>query len=213
MSLLIALLCLINAGLSSSGPGALVWLATGVIWVVVYCREEDRKGLTMAGKRYYAANPEKLPITEFELVVWRDGVEETHEFKARPQADAGAMMQFSRSGEDGEAKAEAVFRMMSKMLMNTDGVPAQWSPRPVPKPKNAGPDYQPKFRAPSAPSGDGKLHPMSEAERWTDPARGSSRRRWDYLMFEDRDVTVDIGVVSEILEDLVGAAAGLPTNG
>lgn len=162
----------------------------------------------MAGKRYHAQNPAEIAKVPFELEVWRDGASEIHEFTARPQADAGSAMTFSLSGEDGERKARAVFRMMSKMLSNDDGVPSQWAPSVLPKPKNAGASYVPKFRGP-----DGKLYPMDQAGRFTDPAAGSSRRRWDYLMFEDADVTVDIGVISQILEDLIGEAADLPTSG
>jgi hypothetical protein len=191
--------------------GAAFWLAGAVLWVLAYY-QYGRKGSMMV-KRYHSVNPAELPTVEFELAVWRDGLEEIHHFTARPQTDAGAMIEFSRSSNDGERQARAVFRMMSKMLINTDGVPSQWVPTIVDKPKNAGADYQPKFRAPGAPAGDGKLHPMSEAGKWTDPAKGSSRRRWDNLMFEDQDITVDIGVVSEILTDLAGDAAGLPTNG
>lgn len=216
MKIAIGLLYGVAAGLTTALGGsklnAACWLIGGAIWICSHYWDK-RKAPSMAGKRYHAVNPETLSTVEFELAVWRDGVEEVHSFTARPQTDAGAVIEFSRSGDDGERKANAVFRMMSKMLINTDGVPVNWVPSIVPKPKNAGADYQPKFRAPGAPSGDGKLHPMTEAYRWTDPEKGSSRRRWDHLMFEDQDITVDLGVVSEILTDLTGEAAELPTNG
>jgi hypothetical protein len=162
----------------------------------------------MAGKRYRTQNPSDIAPMPFELVVWRDGTEEIHEFVARPQADAGATLMFTTSGEDGERKAQAVFRMMSRMLCNDDGVPAQWVPEPLPKPGNAGANWQPKFRGP-----DGKLYTMDKTAQFTDPDKGSSRRRWDHMMFEDDAVTVNIGVIGEILEDLVEVAAERPTVG
>jgi hypothetical protein len=162
----------------------------------------------MAGKRYHAQNPSEIPLWPFELVVWRDGQEEVHEFTARPQADAGATLMFTTSGEDGERKAQAVFRMMSRMLRNDDGVPDQWVPEPMERPKNAGANWLPKFRGP-----DGKLYPMDKAAQFTDPTKGSSRRRWNWMMFEDDAVTVDIGVIGKILEDLIEEAAGRPTVG
>ena len=159
----------------------------------------------MTIKRYRAVNPNTARPVTFELVVWRDNEEEVHQFTARPIADAGAMLEFSRSGDDGARKADAVFRMMSRMLVNDDGVKAQWSPTPLPLKGSA---KIVKFRAP-----DGSLQPMEKAAEWTDPAKGSSRRRWDYLMFEDNDVTVDIGVISEIITDMASEAAEVPTNG
>lgn len=162
----------------------------------------------MAGKRYHSQNPSEIVPVPFELEVWRDGKSEIHEFVARPQADAGATLMFTSSGDDGERKAQAVFRMMSRMLRNDDGVPAQWVPEPLAKPGNAGANWQPKFRAP-----DGKLYTMDKTAQFTDPAKGSSRRRWDHMMFEDDGVTVDIEVIGSILEDLVEVAAGIPTVG
>jgi hypothetical protein len=162
----------------------------------------------MPGKRYRAVNPDEITPVPFELEVWRDGKSEIHEFTAKPQADAGSMTQFTAAGVDGERKAQVIFKMMSRQLVNNDGVPSQWTPQPLPRPRNAGDAYQVKFRGP-----DGKLHTMDKAELFTDPAKGSSRRRWDYLMFEDDGVTVDIGVISNILEDLIELVAERPTVG
>jgi hypothetical protein len=152
----------------------------------------------MSGKRYHAKNPNAVPPVHFELVVWRDEQEEVHEFTARPIADAAALHAFAMSGDDLQTTAKTVFGLMSRMLVNNDGVPSGWIPRAVPKPKNAGASYEPKFRGP-----DGKLHPMDDAEYFTDPAKGSSRRRWDFMMYEDDNVTVDLDVIMEIMEDLI----------
>jgi hypothetical protein len=165
----------------------------------------DSKENAVAVKRYHAANPNTARAVTFELAVWRDDAEEVHSFTARPLVDAGAMLEFSRSGDDGTRKADAVFRMMSRMLVNDDGVKSQWAPTPLPL-KGAAKIV--KFRAP-----DGTLQPMTRAAEWTDPAKGSSRRRWDYLMFEDNDVTVDIGVISEIISDMASEATEVPTSG
>jgi len=182
--------------------GALIWWMAALVTAL-----NDRRPI-MSGKRYHTRNPSQIPPEPFELEVWRNGKSEIHEFVARPQADAGATLMFTTSGEDGERKAQAVFRMMSRMLRDDDGVPAQWVPEPLPKPGNAGANWQPKFRGP-----DGKLYTMDKAPQFTEPAKGSSRRRWDHMMFEDDGVTVDIEVIGEILEDLVAVAAERPTVG
>lgn len=161
----------------------------------------------MSGKRYSMVDPNTAKPTPFEIQLWRDGQAEVHEFTACPVTDIGAVMMFSSSGDDGEMKARALMRMMSRMLLNTDGVPAQWSPEPLAKPKNAGLNWQPKFRGP-----DGKLYPLSEQGQFTDPKVGSSRRRWDYLMFEDDGVAVDAGLLSEIVQDMIATAADRPTH-
>lgn len=160
----------------------------------------------MPGKRYTMLDPGSAITVPFEISLWRDGVEEVHEFSVRPVTDIGAVMMFTSSGDDGERKAQALMRMMSRMLVNTDGVPAQWSPTALPPPKNAGPRYQAKFRGP-----DGKLYPMSETAQFTDPAKGSSRRRWDYLMFEDDGVAVDASLLGQIVQDMIEVAANRPT--
>lgn len=164
------------------------------------------EGLREIMKRYRAVNPTTVKAVEFELAVYRDGVEEVHSFVARPVADAGSMLAYTRSGDDAE-KAAAVFKMMGRMLVNNDGVAADWTPEPLPKPKNAAANYQPKFRGP-----DGKLHTLDKASLFTDPAKGSSRRRWEHLVFQDAGVTVDIGVISEIINDLATESAEVPTS-
>lgn len=159
----------------------------------------------MAGKRYGQGTNKTIAPVPFELVLYRDSVEETHEFTAVPAIDMASVTKLVDQG-DLAGKAQAIMRMMARLLINTDGVSASWAPTPLPRPKNAGPTYQVKFRGP-----DGKLYPLDRAGEFTDPAKGSSRRRWNYLMFEDEGVVVHMETLVEIMEDLVSAAADRPT--
>ncbi|HEY2101514.1 MAG TPA: hypothetical protein VGH72_33960 [Pseudonocardia sp.] len=166
----------------------------------------------MAGKRYYAKRPDEIPNHPYEIVVYRGGVEEVHEFNAKPSADLGPMIAMYRNADDAIKMGESAIRLMLKQLDDSDGVSITWAPTIVPKPKNAGPDYEPKFRAPLAPHGDGRLHPMTDQDRWLDLDKGSSRRRWQHLMIEDDGVSIDAEVLMEIMSDVIEAAMdGRPT--
>jgi hypothetical protein len=158
------------------------------------------------GKTYDSLNQATVTRLPFNLRVFRNGEPEIHGFTAAPVMDLGSILLFT-SGKD-EDGGQALLRLMRVNLVDDDGVPADWRPTIIDRPANAGPNWQPKFRAP-----DGTLHPMGEAERWTDPQAGSSRRRWNILMFEDDGVTVSADVVTEIVKDLMAGAAGLPTVG
>ena len=162
-------------------------------------------------KTYESLNQATVPRVPFNIKVWRNGVEEVHGFTAAPVMDLGAVLLFMK-GED-DSGAQGLLRMMMVNLADDDGVPAEWAPTMTTRPRNAGPNWQPKFRAPGEPAGDGALHPMSDAGLFTDPDKGSSRRRWSHLMFEDEGVIVTAGVIIEVIKDLMGQAAGLPTLG
>lgn len=163
------------------------------------------------GKTYESLNQSTVPRLPFNIKVWRNGREEIHGFTAAPVMDLGSVLLFMKGDED--AAAQGLLRVMQINLDDEDGVPQAWTPTMLEKPANAAENWQPKFRAPAEPHGDGKLHTMDQVGRWTDPDKGSSRRRWDYLMFQDEGVIVTAGVVLEILKDLMGEAAGLPTLG
>lgn len=162
-------------------------------------------------KRYTSLNTATIPRVDFELEVFRSGEPEVHRFTATPVMDLGSVLMFL--SKDDDAGGQAMLRLMRVNLADDDGVPARWEPTMLPRPGNAGPNWQAKFRAPKAPHGDGELHTMDEVHLWTDPVQGSSRRRWDSLMFEDEGVVVSAEVVMEIIKDLMGQAAGLPTSG
>ncbi len=165
----------------------------------------------MAGKRYgggaKAAQRLDKPVP-FELEVLRYDEEEVHEFTAVRKVDTLLAARFMNLDEDqAGVMLRLVTKLIGKTLDNSDGVPVQWSPTPLPKPKNAGARYEPKFRGP-----DGKLHPMDQAIKWTDYAAGSSRRRWEALV-ADEDVTAQLEALGGITKDLIAESTGLPTDG
>lgn len=165
----------------------------------------------------YGANPEQAQqLTEsyeFRIAGLRNDEAETHTLVAVRKPDTMMAIRFMNMGEDqGAELGRLCVKLIGKTLDNSDGVPAQWEPNALDKPRNAGPDWEPKFRAPSAPIGDGKLHPMSQAVKYEDFAKGSSRRRWEALL-ADNDFTVDIEVLVELVKDMVELTAGTPTDG
>lgn len=174
-------------------------------------RFPDKRGFIMAGKRYgggaKAAQQLDSSFT-FELEGLRFDEEEVHEFTATRKVDtmlAGRFMSLPES-EHGRV-LRIIILLIGKTLDNKDGTPVQWAPVAAPRPKNAGESYEPKFRGP-----DGKLHPMAEADKFTDFNAGSSRRRWDALVNDD-DFTVDIETLGDLVRDLIEVSAGRPTDG
>jgi hypothetical protein len=145
---------------------------------------------------------------EFELELLRFDDPEVHTFHAVRKADTLLAARFmSVADDDPGAVLRLVTKLISKMLDNSDGVPVQWSPDVLPKPKNAGPKYEPKFRGP-----DGKLHPVADAGKFLEFAAGSSRRRWEALVI-DEDATVELEALAEIARDLISATTDRPTDG
>jgi hypothetical protein len=143
----------------------------------------------------------------FRVVGLRWDEEDPHEFTAVRKADALMAVRFMSLGEDEVAELLRLCTMLiGKTLDNTDGVPVQWHPEQLPKPADAGDDWEPKFRGP-----DGELHPMGEAEKFTDYAVGSSRRRWTALLV-DNEFTVEIEVLVDITKDLIALSTGNPTD-
>jgi hypothetical protein len=173
--------------------------------------QQAREFHANGGKTYESINQATVQRLPFNIKVFRNGLPEIHGFTAAPVMDLGSVLLYLRGDED--SAGQAMLRLVTVNLDDSDGVPADWQPTMLPKPKSAGADWVPKFRAPGAPHGDGKLHTMDQAHRWTDRDAGSSRRRWNYLMFEDPGVVVTIEVLREVIEDLMAAAAGHPTDG
>jgi hypothetical protein len=144
----------------------------------------------------------------FRLIGLRYDDEESHDFVATRKPDTLMAMRFMGMSDDqmGELSKLATL-LIGKTLDNTDGVPVQWSATMVPKPKNAGREYEPKFRGP-----DGKLHPMHQADKFEAFEAGSSRRRWEALL-ADNQFTVTLEDIVEICKDLVELGVGSPTDG
>lgn len=154
--------------------------------------------------------PVKPSRTEqFEFTFLRDDHPETHEFRARAVTDIGALAFTLGSIESHPERSMAgLFRMIAKMLDNTDGTPAKWRPAPLPAVENEdGTTAPPKFRGP-----DGALYLMDAAARFEEFDAGSSRRRWLYLLEQDDEVIVDATDLMALFEWLIGLAADRPTQ-
>lgn len=163
------------------------------------------------GKVYESINPGTVKALPFNIMVYRNGVPEVHGFTARPVVDFGGAL-LAINGNDADA-GQALLRMMRINLADDDGVSDTWSPVMTTRPADAPDNWVPKFRAPAAPWGDGRLYTMDKISDYADREKGSSRRRWNHLMFEDEGVVVSIQVVYDLLRDLTEAAAGVPTDG
>ncbi len=145
---------------------------------------------------------------EFNLAGLRFDEEETHHFVATRKTDSLLALRFMGVDEENAGQlAQLATLLIGKTLDNTDGVPVQWSPSTLPRPKNAGDDYEPKFRGP-----DGKLHPMDQAAKFEEFDKGSSRRRWEALLV-DNQFTCPLEVLVEITKDLIEMSSGNPTDG
>jgi hypothetical protein len=145
---------------------------------------------------------------DFEIVGTRYDEEERHQFHAVRKPDTLMAMRFMGIDDENAGElAPLATLLIGKALDNKDGVPVQWEPNPVPKPRNAGADWEPKFRAP-----DGKLYPMHQAAKYQEFAAGSSRRRWEALLV-DNQFTLEIEVLITIVKDMIEVAVQTPTNG
>lgn len=82
------------------------------------------------GPKANQAPPAREP---FEFVFMRDDVPERHQFTARAVTDVAALAMTLTATERQPQKAMAgMLAMISKMLDNKDGTPAQWEPTPLP---------------------------------------------------------------------------------
>jgi hypothetical protein len=192
-------------------PLTIVFVTNVIGFAIKIMFRKIKERLTMSGKRYGRLRAEPIALVDFELQAMREDStgeprEEWHEFTARPQSDAGDLAALSATGDDGLAQMNIVVKMIKKMVINSDGVPEQWQPTELDAPDPLPEDYEPKFRGP-----DGELYPMDQAIKFTEPAKGSSRRRLMHLLFED-EATVDINDLSEMLKDMMGKASGRPTT-
>lgn len=153
-----------------------------------------------------------------------------HHFTAAPDPSAGDFHRFALAAKTGGGDLLIVLgQILPRMIVNDDGVPAQWEFAALP-PKvvreelpAAGPDDygtgsglqvlgtmddgEPvvHFRGP-----DGRIYPEPERKRFEEFDAGSSRRRMYHLMFVDENVKVEMQTVAEIMRDLFAAAGKGP---
>jgi hypothetical protein len=154
--------------------------------------------------------PARTPVLEdFDFTILRDDEPETHHFQARVVSDVATLMvTLTNTEKHPERSMSGLMLMIAKMLYNKDGVPARWTPEPLPAPEDD-PDAEPMIRDPL----NGELIPASaeNINRLTAFEAGSSRRRWLYLMNEDDEAIVQQDDLMELFRWLVGLAAKRPT--
>jgi hypothetical protein len=158
-------------------------------------------------KRYGPKNGgQPAPVHEFEFVFLRDGVEEVHEFIARPRfgwkETTGAMSLIGLAdGKTDHGELAGAFRYLDNIirrsLANDDGTAEKWKANVV----------DGHFTDPGGDHVPVDLLPLVEAFD-----AGSSRRRWVHLMTVDDDVTVEQGQLMELFTDLMAVAADRPTE-
>lgn len=131
-----------------------------------------------------------------------DGIE-VHEFYAvLGNLHAGGLIAALMAAErkDAGKAAEAYYRTISKMVDNSDGVPANWEPSALPQAD--GDERDPAFRVPWGPN-KGALVPMKDADAYLDSEVHSSRRRWLHLMEVHDDAIVEFSDLTELFEWLI----------
>lgn len=143
------------------------------------------------------------PEVPFVMIFLRDGVEEKHEFTACPTMswqDYRRLVPLLR-GTDNDVVTpetiEMIDRLIRRALRNDDGTPEKWTPSVV----------DGHFTAPN-----GDHMPLSLLPGLVAFDAGSSRRRWVHLMQDDDEVTIEPEQISELMIDLIEAAAARPTT-
>jgi hypothetical protein len=184
-------------------------------------------------KTYGPDTVPEVPKIEFDLRAIHENPEtsektiKTHHFTAAPDPGAGDFHRFALASQKGGGDLLIVLGdIMPRMIVNDDGVPAQWKYKELPAKvvrnelPTASPtelqrtgegalvlgtmddgDPVPHFRGP-----DGQIYPEPDRKRFEEFEAGSSRRRLYNLMFEDVNVKVHMQTVAEIMKDLFEAA-------
>lgn len=145
---------------------------------------------------------ERPAVREFELETITDsGEPRVHRFQLVPIVPAGHVTALMDALEDEPEKSFGLMaKLMSRLLDNTDGVPAKWEFEAWPSAKT--------FVGP-----DGEDHPLSDREKFEDIEAGSSRRRWNWLMNPDNeDEAVHLADMVDIAKWVVSEAVDRPTT-
>lgn len=147
---------------------------------------------------------EPAPVFDFCMIFLRDGVEEAHEFSARPTMGWGDITGFAPlmfgGGKDDVLSIRAlsaVDRLIRRALRNDDGTPEKWEPYIV----------DGHF---TDPQGDHTPEELLPAYLAYDA--GSSRRRWVHLMDTDDELTIEPEQVMALFNRLMAVASERPTR-
>lgn len=137
------------------------------------------------------------PEVPFSVGFVRDGVEEIHEFTARPRVSYGDTVGLVKN-QDGAGALPYLDRLIRRSLVDNDGTPAKWQPTVV----------DGELTAP-----DGTTVSAEDLPKYTAFEAGSSRRRWVQLMEHDDDVEVEFEQILGVFEHLMAeVSAGRPTS-
>jgi hypothetical protein len=153
----------------------------------------------MSAKKHFGPkrNVAQAPTVEFSIGFVRDGVEETHEFTARPRMSYADTVGLVKN-QKGPLALPFLDRMVRRSLIDDDGTPVKWEPEPV----------DGKITAP-----DGTEVDIADTVNYQAFEAGSSRRRWVHLMETDDDVEIELEQIMQVFEYLVSEAAeGRPTS-
>jgi len=152
-----------------------------------------------AAKKHFGPKRDvaQAPTVEFSVGFVRNGVEEIHEFAARPRFTYGDTVGIVKN-QDGALALPFLDRMIRRCLADDDGTSLRW---------------EPYVRDGQLEAPDGKLVDPADAATYTAFEAGSSRRRWAHLMEADDDVEADLEQIVGVFEYLAGeAAGGRPTS-
>jgi hypothetical protein len=177
-------------------------------------------------KTYGPETVPEVPKIDFDLRAIHENPEtgektiKVHHFTAAPDPSAGDFHRFALASQKGGGDLLIVLGdIMPRMIVNDDGIPAQWEYRELPAKvvrqeiPSGSPgevavlgtvddgDPVPHFRGP-----DGQIYPEPDRKRFEEFAAGSSRRRLFNLMFVDENVKVHMQTVADIMKDLFEAA-------
>lgn len=156
----------------------------------------------MPGKVYAPTRSgSEAPVHEFTMIFVRDGVDEHHEFTARPRigwGDVTGLLPLAGGSGSLSAHTLAVINnLIRRALVNDDGTPEKWRPNIV----------DGHFAAPN-----GDHTPEAELPVFEAFGAGSSRRRWVHLMEHDDDVTLEPEQIMALVGDLMEVAGERPTK-
>jgi hypothetical protein len=137
-------------------------------------------------------------LVTFSITFDRDGEPEEHSFTARPKFGYKQMIDSAKGRKAGGVETLLLFeRMIRPALLNDDGTPAKWQPRPK------GGEFE---------DWNGETRPTSELADLLEFEAGSSRRRWMALMDDDDELQVELDQITDAYEKLIEVAAERPTQ-
>lgn len=166
--------------------------------------------------------PAELVTETFEVELERNGGEVVYQFTIGNVLDAASMALAAKASRDPLNAMEGMLRAIRKAMLDSDGTPVKWEPRPYVAPgvEPVAEEHEEHLSvaldeddAPALMVGpDGEPYPYVEAERFEAFEAGSSRRRWVYLMESEEDIVVDMDVLKGVFEKCVRLGANRPTR-